>query len=126
MLSELQKIKLHLSLPFFNPKTMKNNIPLIPENIAETIQYSTNSIVSKIIIKNEKLQITLFAVAEGESFEEHTTTKEAIVHIVEGEGEFYLKNEWIDFKTNDYFFMPADLVHAIKAKTDFKFLLYLF
>ena len=82
--------------------------------------------MSKIIIKNEALQITLFAVAKGESFEEHTTSKSAIVHIVEGEGEFYLKDRWHDFKPNDYFFMPEGLKHALKTKTDFKFLLYLF
>ena len=105
---------------------MKNGISLVPIGIGESINYTPGSIVSKIIIKNETLQITLFAVAKGESFEEHTTSKNAIVHIVEGEGEFYLKDRWHDFKPNDYFFMPKGLKHALKTKTDFKFLLYLF
>jgi len=105
---------------------MKNEISLVPIGIGKTIGYSAGSIVSKIIIKNEALQVTLFAVAAGESFEEHTTSKNAIVHIVEGEGEFFLKDKWYDFKPNDYFFMPTGLKHALKTKTDFKFLLYLF
>lgn len=105
---------------------MKNNLPIIPENISESIHYSEESIVSKIIFDNDKLQITLFAVAKGESFDEHTTSKEAIVQILEGEGKFYLKNKWYPFKKGDYFYMPSGLLHAIKPETNFKFLLYQF
>ncbi len=103
---------------------MTNLIPTQPSNIAEEIAYSKDAIVSKIIVNNGKFQITLFAVDENQSFSEHTTVKEAIVHIVEGEGKFMLGDKWFDFKTNDYFYMPQNLLHAIKAKTKFKFLLY--
>lgn len=104
---------------------MKNEISLIPINIDKSVNYSAGNIVSKIIFKSDNLQITLFAVAEGESFEEHTTSREAIVHILEGDGNFYLKDKWHVFKAGDYFYMPAGLIHAITAKTNFKFLLYL-
>lgn len=107
-------------------KNMKNNLPTFPENISDNIGYEDGSIVSKIIFNNGKLQITLFAVAKGESFEKHTATKEAIVHILEGEGEFYLKEKWKKFKGGDYFYMPERSVHAIRATADFKFMLYLF
>lgn len=105
---------------------MKNDLPLIPSDIAGSLAYTTGSIVSKILLKNDTLQITLFAVAKGESFSEHTTSKEALVHILEGNGEFFLKDKWHPFKTGDYFYMPASLLHAIKAHSDFKFLLYQF
>lgn len=105
---------------------MKNEISLIPMNIEDAIGYSPGSIVSKIILKSQKLQITIFAVAQGESFAEHTTSKKAIVHILAGEGEFKLKDRWHKFKERDYFYMEEGLKHAIKSKTDFKFLLYLF
>lgn len=105
---------------------MKNELPLIPTNITNNVDYSPGSIISKIIFKNNNLQITLFAVSNGESFEKHTTSKEAIVHILDGEGEFYLNESWQAFKNGDYFYMPASLVHAIQAKTNFKFLLYQF
>lgn len=105
---------------------MKNNLPKIPDNIIKSIDYSPQSIVSKIIFNNDKLQITLFAVDKSESFEKHTTAKEAIVQILEGEGKFYLKDKWHPFKKGDYFYMPSGLIHAIKPETDFKFLLYQF
>jgi len=105
---------------------MKNDISLIPAIIGGSIDYSKGNTVSRVILKNDKLQITLFAVAEGESFEEHTTSKEAIVHILEGTGDFYIKDKWYVFQMGDYFYMPAGLIHAITAKAKFKFLLYLF
>lgn len=105
---------------------MKNELPLIPQDIADSIEYSAGSIVSKIILKSEKMNLTLFAVAEGESMDQHVTSREAIVHILEGSGEFYLKDTWHEFKAGSYFYMPSGLLHAIKAKTNFKFLLYLF
>jgi len=105
---------------------MKNDISFIPSSIGESVSYSAGSIISKIIYKSDKLLVTLFAVAKGEAIEEHTTTKEAIVHILEGEGKFYLKDQWRDFKAGDYFYMPVNLIHAIASKTDFKFLLYQF
>ncbi len=105
---------------------MTNLIPTIPTDLIDQINYSESSIVSKILLNSEKLQITLFAVDKDQSFSEHTTTKEAIVHVIEGDGEFYLKDKWYPFKANDYFYMPQDFVHAIKAKSRFKFLLYQF
>lgn len=105
---------------------MTNLIPIIPSDLINQISYSESSIVSKILLNGEKLQITLFAVDKDQSFSEHTTTKEAIVHIIEGEGEFYLKDKWYPFKTNAYFYMPPNCIHAIKAKSKFKFLLYQF
>ena len=105
---------------------MTNLIPTIPTDLVDQINYSESSIVSKILLNSEKLQITLFAVDKDQSFSEHTTTKEAIVHVIEGEGEFYIKDKWYSFKENDYFYMPPNCIHSIKAKSKFKFLLYQF
>lgn len=105
---------------------MKNLIPLFPKQIVKEIEYQSDSIISKVLLQSEKLNLTLFAVAEGQEFSPHTTTREAIVHILEGDGEFMLGNVWHKFSSGDYFHMPEKLLHAIKAKSDFKFLLYLY
>ena len=103
-----------------------NIISKTPEDISSEIKYQEGAIISKVILKSDELNITLFAVAKGQEFSKHTTTSKAIVHIVEGTGEFMLDEKWHNFQENDYFFMEENLVHAIKAKSDFKFLLYLF
>lgn len=105
---------------------MKNIIANIPKNINQEIQYQEGTIISKVLLQDEKLNLTLFAVAEEQEFLPHTSGKNAIVHIIEGQGQFMLEGVWHDFSNNDYFFMPVDTLHAIKAKVNFKFLLYLF
>lgn len=105
---------------------MKNLLPLLPKQIVKEIEYQNDSIISKVLLQSEKLNLTIFAVAEGQEFSPHTTTREAIVHILEGHGEFMLHNVWHKFSPGDYFYMPEKLLHAIKAKTNFKFLLYLY
>lgn len=105
---------------------MKNLISLSPKQITEEIEYQKDSIISKVLSQGEKLNLTIFAVAEGQEFSPHTTTREAIVHILEGNGEFMLGDVWHKFRDGDFFYMPEKLLHAIKAKTNFKFLLYLY
>lgn len=105
---------------------MKNLLPLSPKQIVQEIEYQKDSIISKVLLQSEKLNLTLFAVAEGQEFSPHTTAREAIVHILEGNGEFMLGDIWHKFRAGDYFYMPEKLLHAIKAKTNFKFLLYLY
>ncbi|MEK7189699.1 MAG: cupin domain-containing protein [Patescibacteria group bacterium] len=105
---------------------MKNLIPLFPKQIIQEIEYQNDSIISKVLLQSEKLNLTLFAVADGQEFSPHTTTRQAIVHILEGSGEFMLGDVWHKFSSGDYFYMPEKLLHAIKAKSNFKFLLYLY
>ena len=107
-------------------QSMKNIIASIPKNINKEIEYQDEAIISKVLLQDEKLNLTLFAVASGQEFLPHTSGKNAIVHITEGQGQFMLGEIWYDFFDNDYFYMPAGTLHAIKAKGNFKFLLYLF
>jgi quercetin dioxygenase-like cupin family protein len=107
-------------------KLIKNLIPSEPENILSLADYSAGSIVSKIMHQSESIQITLFAMAVGEEFSQHAVTRKALVHILEGEGDFMLADKWVTFKGGDYFLMEENLVHAMTAKTNVKFLLYLF
>ena len=105
---------------------MKNSIPTEPKNIVSLADYSAGSIVSKIMYQNEGTQITLFAMAAGEEFSKHAVTRKALIHILEGEGGFMLEEKQVQFKEQDYFLMEENLVHAMTAETNVKFLLYLF
>ncbi|HBV57745.1 MAG TPA: cupin domain-containing protein [Candidatus Magasanikbacteria bacterium] len=105
---------------------MKNLLPLVPKQIIKEIEYQSDSIISKVLLQSEKLNLTLFAMAAGQEFSPHTTTREVIVHILEGKGDFMLGDVWHKFGPGDYFYMPEKLLHAIKAKSNFKFLLYLY
>lgn len=105
---------------------MKNLIPELPTDLMSQADYNQGSIVSKIMYQNEKMQITFFAMAKGEEFSKHAVTRKALIHILEGEGDFQISEEWHAIKAGDYFLLSENLVHAMTANSDIKFLLYLF
>jgi quercetin dioxygenase-like cupin family protein len=90
--------------------------------LKESIEYSKDSIVSKQIYKNEST-ITLFALDKGQSISEHKAPFDAVVYLIEGEGEFKIGNEKNLVKEGDFFIMPANIPHSIIATDKFKMLL---
>ena len=54
---------------------------------ARTGQLSGGIIVSRVILKREKGNVTIFAFDEGQGLSEHTSPFDALVQAVEGEAE---------------------------------------
>jgi nitric oxide dioxygenase len=55
-------------------------------DLRRLIDYSSGGIISKVVVRSSALNITLFCMARGTDIEEHTSTKEGTVHVLEGEG----------------------------------------
>ena len=55
------------------------------KNLKELIDYSQEGIISKVILKEDDKNVTLFSMAKDTSISDHTTTRKAIVYIIEGE-----------------------------------------
>ncbi|MBU0579713.1 MAG: cupin domain-containing protein [Candidatus Margulisbacteria bacterium] len=92
-------------------------------NLADNIEYSSDSIVSKIIYKSEHTILTLFALAEGQSIAEHVTPFDAQVQILEGEAELEIGGEKKVVKNGESIIMPANVPHSLYAKKAYKMLL---
>ncbi|MDX9913305.1 MAG: cupin domain-containing protein [Candidatus Moranbacteria bacterium] len=95
------------------------------EEIMNLIEYSKGGILSKEIIKNDKLNVTLMCMAAGTDLSEHTSTRQGTVYIVEGKGIFSLKGEDIVMAPGVLIYMEADSVHSLKAQDDTSFILTL-
>ena len=94
-------------------------------NLKELISYSEGGILSKVITKTEKQNITLFSMAAGTSMSEHTSTKEGFVYVIEGKGIFNLEGKDIEMKPGVYIFMNSNAKHSLQAEEDTSFLLSL-
>jgi quercetin dioxygenase-like cupin family protein len=94
-------------------------------NLNELISYSEGGILSKVITKTDKQNITLFSMAAGTSMSEHTSTKEGFVYVVEGQGIFNLEGQDIEMKPGAYIFMNSNAKHSLQAKENTSFLLVL-
>jgi quercetin dioxygenase-like cupin family protein len=95
------------------------------ENAKELIEYPKKGIVSKEIFKTDKIDATLFCMAENTSISEHTSTKEGIVYVLEGEGIFVLEGNNINMDPGVIISMKNNAVHSIKADKNMSFLLLL-
>ncbi|MDO8516536.1 MAG: cupin domain-containing protein [Nanoarchaeota archaeon] len=94
-------------------------------NLKNQIEYPKKGIISKEILKDEKIDITLFCMAKGTEMSEHTSTKEGIIHVLEGNGVFNLEGENIIMKEGVLINMKENAVHSLKAIENTSFLLTL-
>jgi len=106
-----------------NLRTGKMNEPGL--NVKSLIEYPKSGILSKEIIRTDKLNITLFCMAKGTGLSEHTSTKEGIVFVLEGKGIFTLKKEKIQMLPNILIHLKKNVIHSLKAEENTSFILSL-
>lgn len=87
------------------------------------VNYQDGSVVSRVVLKREKGNITIFAFDEGQGLSEHTSPFDALLQAVEGEAEITVAGKPIALKAGEVVLLPAEKPHAVKATTRFKMLL---
>jgi quercetin dioxygenase-like cupin family protein len=90
---------------------------------SEKIDYASTGIVSKQVIKRENGNISLFAFDAGQSLSEHSAPFDALVQVLEGEGQIIIAKKEYHVKAGEAIIMPAGIPHAVKATGAFKMLL---
>lgn len=90
------------------------------------MEFAKDGIVSKTLIKIPKREISLFCMSKGQSISTHKSNFPAVIHVLQGNGEVTLADKTYPAKPNAWFYMPAQLPHAIEATGDLVFLLTLF
>ena len=96
------------------------------KHLNDLIEFPGEGILSKTIHESASGEVNLFMLPKGEKISGHTSSRDAAVTILRGEGEFQLGDQWYDVRPGDWFFMEAGLVHALSAKENLAFLLTLF
>ena len=92
-------------------------------NIADLVQYQTDSVVSRTLVKREKGTITLFAFDKENALSEHTAPFDALVHVLDGEAEIKIDGNPHTVKAGQAIILPAGHPHALRAVTPFKMIL---
>lgn len=92
-------------------------------SMTEKVAYAEGAVVSKIIIRNERGNVTLFAFDKGEFLSEHTAPFDAIVQVLDGVGEVVINGQSFTLTTGESIIMPANVPHAVNALEKFKMLL---
>jgi quercetin dioxygenase-like cupin family protein len=92
-------------------------------NLARSVEYSENATVSKMVLKKETGNITLFAFDKGQGLSEHSAPFDAFVMITEGRGTVIINRHPHDLAAGEFIVMPANIPHAIQAPEKFKMML---
>lgn len=80
-------------------------------------------IVSKTLVQNKAVSLTLFAFDKDTEISTHDSTGDALVHVLEGEGTFTIDNIPYVVKQGESIVMPAAIPHSVYASEKFKMLL---
>ena len=91
--------------------------------LRDLVAYQGGSVVSRVILKRDKGNVTVFAFDQGQGLSEHTSPFDALVQAVEGEAEITVAGNAITLKTGEVLLLPANKPHAVKATARFKMLL---
>jgi quercetin dioxygenase-like cupin family protein len=89
----------------------------------DIIEYASNSVVSKTIIKKQTGTVTLFSFDKGEGLSEHKAPFDALVQIIDGKAEIIINGKSFELTTGKSIIMPGNIFHALKAVEKFKMIL---
>ncbi len=92
-------------------------------SLAEQVTIMPGQIVSKTLVQNKAVSITLFAFAKGEEISTHESDGDAMVTILEGTGKLTVDGKEYVAHAGDTLIMPSRKPHAVFAEEDFKMIL---
>jgi quercetin dioxygenase-like cupin family protein len=90
---------------------------------AELVQYADDAIVSRTLVNTDGGTVTVFAFDAGQGLSEHTAPFDALVQVLDGEGEVVIGGEPFRVGRGQMILMPADVPHAVNARKRFKMML---
>lgn len=91
--------------------------------LKEQVEYQSGQIVSKTLVQNENVSITLFAFDEGEEISTHESSGDAFVTCLDGTGKVTIDGIDYELAEGESIVMPAKHPHAVYGQKKFKMML---
>lgn len=88
--------------------------------LADLVEIQNGQIVSKTLVQNQSVSVTLFAFDQGEEISTHESNGDAMVTVLEGTGKFTVDGKEYLLKEGETLVMPAKKPHAVYAQECFK------
>ena len=91
--------------------------------LKEQVEYQTGQVVSKTLIQNDAVSITLFSFDKGEEISTHLSEGDAFVTCLDGVGKITIDGVEYELNEGESIVMPAGHPHAVYGREQFKMLL---
>ena len=88
--------------------------------LKDLVEYHEGQIVSKTLVQNEQLSMTIFSFDKGEEISTHASGGDAMVTVLEGTGKFTVGGEVFILNEGETLIMPKDVPHAVYGEERFK------
>ena len=89
-------------------------------NLKDQVDYQPGQVVSKTLVQNEYVSMTIFSFDKGEEISTHAAGGDAMVTVLEGKGRFTVGGDIFYLETGDTLIMPKDIPHAVYGEEQFK------
>lgn len=91
--------------------------------LREQIQYQPGQVVSRTLVQNDAVSVTLFSFDKGEEINTHESGGDAFVTCLDGVGRITIDGVEYELHQGESIVMPAKHPHAVFGKEQFKMLL---
>ena len=91
--------------------------------LKEQVSYQEGQVVSKTLVQNDAVSVTLFSFDKGEEISTHESGGDAFVTCLDGVGEITIDGKKYELHEGESIVMPAKHPHAVYGKEQFKMLL---
>lgn len=89
--------------------------------LKDLIEYQEGQVVSKTLVQNEKVSMTLFSFDKGEEISTHASAGDALVTVLDGTGKFTVgEGDVFILREGESLVMPKDVPHAVYGEEAFK------
>lgn len=98
----------------------KNIEKQVKLNLKDQVTYQDGQVVSKTLVQNDHVSMTIFSFDKGEEISTHAAGGDAMVTVLEGKGRFTVAGEVFYLEAGETLIMPKDIPHAVYGEERFK------
>ncbi len=98
----------------------KNIVKKEKVELKNLVAYQEGQVVSKTLVQNDYVSVTLFSFDKGEEISTHASGGDAMVTVLEGTGKFTIGGDVFILKEGETIIMPKDVPHAVFGEEKFK------
>ena len=88
--------------------------------LKDQVSYQEGQIVSKTLVQNDKVSMTIFSFDKGEEISSHSAGGDAMVTILDGKGKFTVGGVEYVLEKGETLIMPKGIPHAVFGLERFK------
>ncbi len=89
-------------------------------NLKDEVAYQDGQVVSKTLVQNELVSMTVFSFDKGEEISSHSSDGDAMVTVLEGTGRFIVGGEEFILTEGETLIMPKGIPHVVYGEERFK------